>query len=313
MTYEQFRQWGYRSRLSEMSAGPSGTEQNAENTQIAASQQQIQLAEQQQQLSQQQYTEYQQDIQPLKSQLTALSSGDRSQALSAAMPVISQLSSGYDAAKQGILNSIPPGAARDNALAQLEIQKATTTSGTLASEIQQAPTTLANLGAGEGAFSLQQLGAALSGYSGASTSAGAVASEENAAQANKVGMISGLAGAAGSAAGGLLGNTSLFKSDIRLKTNIVPVYPMLDKIMRFSVVRFDYKSGRKGQIGVIAQDVKELIPEAVERMEDGAGTLMVDFSVLTAAAIKAVQELSMEVRDLKRRLQESRARTATVS
>lgn len=305
MTYRQFRQWGYRSRLSEITAGgPSATQQQAENTQVQASQEQIQLAQEQQQLSQQQYNEYQQDIQPLKSQLTALSSGDRTQALSAAMPIISQISSGYSAAQQQILNSIPPGAARDAALANLQVQKDTTTSGTLASEIQQAPTTLANLGAGQGAFSIQQLGAALSGYSGASTSAGAVAQEENAAQANKVGLISGLAGAAGSALGG-----SFKFSDARLKVNVRPVYPMLDKVMRVNVVRFDYRAGSKNRVGVIAQDIQKIIPEAVETLGDSAGTLMVDFSVIAASALKAVQELASEVRELKRQLHEAHLTT----
>lgn len=301
MTYRQFREFGHRSRLSELFCGPSSTQMQAENTQIAASQQQLQLGQEQQQLQSQQYQQYQQDIQPLTAKLTALSAGDRNQALAAAMPVISQVSGGYDAAKQSILNTVPPGAARDAALANLEVQKGTATGGALATQVQSAPEELANLGAGVGAFSLQQLGAALSGYGGANQAASGVAQEESAAQANKLGLISGLAGAAGTAAGGI------FKgSDLRLKSNIRPIYPILDKILRTRVVLFDYRTGSKNQIGVVAQELQRLVPECVESMGDPMKTLMVNYGMLAAVALAGIQELSQRVRSLEEKLEDAR-------
>jgi hypothetical protein len=212
MTYQEFRAFGYTSRLSRLRCGLSSTEKQAEDTQISASQQQMELAQSQEQLQSQQYNQYQQDIQPLQAQLTALSTGDRSAALSAAMPVVQQQTAGFNAAKANIMNTMPAGAARDTALANLETQKATNIGATEANLVQQAPQQLAALGSGIGSMSLQQLGAAFSGLSGASTSSSQVAQEENAAQQNKVGMISGLANMAGTAAGGALtSGTSLSK------------------------------------------------------------------------------------------------------
>ena len=84
---------------------------------------------------------------PLIKQETALASGDPNAALSAFMGSGggAQVSSGYAAAKAQIMNNVPPGAARDQALAQLETQKATAIGGGEASAVQNAPSILANL------------------------------------------------------------------------------------------------------------------------------------------------------------------------
>lgn len=305
MNWRQWRNYGYRSRLSSvLRCGPSSTQQQAENTQVQSSQEQLQLAQQQQELSSEQYAQYQKDIAPLESKLTTLSSGNAPAAISAAMPEIAQITGGFQAAQQNIMNTIPPGAARDAALANLQVQKATTTSGTVASEIQQAPAQLAALGSGIGGFSLQQLGASLSGLSGASTSAGAVAAEENQAQANKVGLVSGLAGAAGSAAGGAF---SIPISDARLKTNIETLSPILDALLKARIVKFDYINGSTDNIGVIAQELQPLIPQAVSEFADRRGYLYVDYGMLAAAAIAGIQELTERVRSLEAAASQERA------
>jgi len=144
--------------------------------------------------------------QPLIAQQTALASGDRSAALAAAMPTISTITSGFNASQEQIMNNIPPGPARDAALANLQTQRATTTANTEAGMINQAPTTLANIGSGVGAFGLQQLGAALSGYSGASQSEQAVMNVQEQQQAAKLGVIGEGLGGLGTAAGGAFSN-----------------------------------------------------------------------------------------------------------
>lgn len=145
-----------------MGPGPS---QNI-STGNSISGQQLGVASQAGQQSAQTYNQFQQDIAPLTSQLTSLASGNRQQALSAAMPIISQISGGFNASKQQIMNSLPPGAARDTALANLQTQSAGGIATAQANAVQQAPQELAQLGQGIGGMSLQELGAQLSGLSG---------------------------------------------------------------------------------------------------------------------------------------------------
>jgi hypothetical protein len=120
------------------------------------------------------YNQFLTDIGPLQAQQTALASGNRTAALSAAMPMISQLSTGFNAARQQIQNNLPPGAARDTALANLQTQSAGGIATAQANAVQNAPNVLANLGSSLGGMSLQELGAQLSGLSGgAQTNLGA--------------------------------------------------------------------------------------------------------------------------------------------
>jgi len=201
--YRGWRTFGYVSRLALIICGPSSAETNAENTQSSVSQQQLSLASQENAESQQQYQAQQTLEAPEIATQTALASGNPSAVLAATAPTISTLSSQFPASQEQLMNTLPPGPARDAALAQLTTTKNSTIAGTEANLVQQAPGNLANIGAGLGAESLQQIGAALSGLSGANTSATGIAQEENASQANKVGLVSGLAGSLGTAAGGI--------------------------------------------------------------------------------------------------------------
>lgn len=196
---------GIASWIDRICCGPSGTEQQAENTQQQVSAGQLALGQQQQQLAQQQYNESQQLEAPLIAKETALASGNPSAVLSASMPEISQITQGFNASKAAIENQLPPGAARDQAIAQLNRQQYTGIAGVQASEVQQAPQILASVGAGAAGLSIQELAGALSGYSGANTSASGIAQEENQSQNNKLSFFSGLAGAAGNAAAGFGG------------------------------------------------------------------------------------------------------------
>ena len=182
--------------------GPSGAYKQAMSTESSVAQQQLGLAQAQAAESEQ---DRQQRIalqQPLIAKETDIARGG-SAALAASMPVISQVSGGYEAAKAQIMNNIPAGAGRDRALADLETQKETTIGGTQAQMVQQAPDILANIGSGVGAFSLQELGAALGGYSGAAGTSGAIAQQENQRQAQMISILSSLASTAGGAVGGI--------------------------------------------------------------------------------------------------------------
>ncbi len=185
----------------------------------------------------------------------------------------------------------------------------------MASQVQRAPEILANLGSGLGAFSLQELGAGLSGFSGASTSnmgAGKLGADQSKA---KWEPIVGLAGAAGTAAGGIF-------SDRRLKQNVTGLGLALKAIAMLPIVKFEYNSlgavpPSRTKIGVIAQDVQELFPEAVST---SGQYLAVDYSMLAAVALKGIQELTAELAAavqrldwMEKRLAKSEAYNASVT
>jgi len=82
-------------------------------------------------------------------------------------------------------------------------------------------------------------------------------------------------------------------SDIKLKTNINYVYPYgLEDIMNLKPTMFDYKNGEKNSLGFIAQDIYEIIPEAISSTIDDNGneTMGVKMVSITATLTKAIQE-----------------------
>jgi hypothetical protein len=90
-------------------------------------------------------------------------------------------------------------------------------------------------------------------------------------QQNKNGMW--LAG--GNILGGL-GAAAIAASDARIKENIVPVGRLFNGL---TVYRFNFKGDNVPQIGLIAQEVAEVMPEAVVEGEDGL--LGVDYEMAT--------------------------------
>ena len=92
-------------------------------------------------------------------------------------------------------------------------------------------------------------------------------------------------------------------SDIRLKTNIAQLTNALGKLDMINGYGFEYKDrvGEK-QVGVIAQEVKTVIPEAVkltERVFNGEKMLAVNEVKIIPLLIEAIKELKREVDKLK--------------
>ena len=93
-------------------------------------------------------------------------------------------------------------------------------------------------------------------------------------------------------------------SDARLKKNVATIENPLQKVMAMRGVSYEwnegYKIGKK-EIGLIAQEVMEIIPEVVAEKErvDGSKFLSVDYEHLTGLLIEAVKELKREVDELK--------------
>lgn len=109
--------------------------------------------------------------------------------------------------------------------------------------------------------------------------------------------------------------TGYFSSDKKFKENIRNIAHPLDKIRKLDGVEFDWtdkyieENGgedgyfiRKNDVGVIAQQVKEVLPQLVAEREDG--TLAVKYERITALLIECVKALDEEVQELKARLKE---------
>lgn len=92
-------------------------------------------------------------------------------------------------------------------------------------------------------------------------------------------------------------------SDKRLKENIIDTH-LENLIDRVKIKQFDYISGQKNKIGVIAQDFIGDPFEKYVLSQDGNGYYSVDYSVLYLAAIQKVQSLEKRLEALEKRLEE---------
>ena len=91
-------------------------------------------------------------------------------------------------------------------------------------------------------------------------------------------------------------------SDRRLKTDIEPITNALPKVMQMQGVyykRNDVEDARE-QIGVIAQDMEEIVPEVVLTADDDMQTKSVDYGKLCAVLIESIKELKAEIDELKK-------------
>ncbi len=104
------------------------------------------------------------------------------------------------------------------------------------------------------------------------------------------------------------GEVTAYYSDLRLKTNIVPIADALEKVEALNGVTFDPNEtalalgiDNTHQMGVIAQEVEAVAPELVVDSAF-AGFKTVKYDKLTALLIEAVKELSAKVKTLEAQL-----------
>ena len=86
-------------------------------------------------------------------------------------------------------------------------------------------------------------------------------------------------------------------SDIRVKENLERIDSSLDKVAKLAGYTYDQINLKQRKAGLIAQDVKEVLPEAVG--EDGEGMLNVSPMAVLALLVNAVNDLAKEVKELK--------------
>ena len=86
-------------------------------------------------------------------------------------------------------------------------------------------------------------------------------------------------------------------SDRKLKENIEPTpVNALDKINALNLVAFDYiKDKTHEEIGLIAQEVLNIIPGVVEKYEGEDNHLTINYSKFVPYLIKAIQELNIKI------------------
>ena len=100
--------------------------------------------------------------------------------------------------------------------------------------------------------------------------------------------------------------TAFQSSDKTLKENIFNIENPLDKVSKLNGVYYNWTSeaqekydhfGKEKEVGVIAQDVEEVLPEIVATREDG--TKAVKYDRICALLIEAVKDLKKEIEELK--------------
>lgn len=87
-------------------------------------------------------------------------------------------------------------------------------------------------------------------------------------------------------------------SDIKLKTNVVIITDPLAKVQQLRGVNFEWKENNRPSMGVIAQEVAEVLPQLVHGYE----TKTVNYNGLIGLLIECVKKQQEEIEELKKRL-----------
>ncbi|RSM24979.1 hypothetical protein C5B77_19480 [Aeromonas salmonicida] len=99
-------------------------------------------------------------------------------------------------------------------------------------------------------------------------------------------------------------NDVQIRSDIRLKSNLLPIVGALDKVYTLSGFTFDKFGCDKREAGIIAQDLKKVLPESVGSFKTTTGEefLTVSNSGVNALLVEAIKELTDRVKYLESKI-----------
>ena len=91
-------------------------------------------------------------------------------------------------------------------------------------------------------------------------------------------------------------------SDINLKENISIISNALDNIDKINPVKYSFikDKNKKMKFGVIAQEIKEILPDLVSSNDNGK--LSVDYNSLIGLLIKGMKEQQKQIETLKKEL-----------
>ena len=111
-------------------------------------------------------------------------------------------------------------------------------------------------------------------------------------------------------AGDIIANSIAGSSDLRYKTNIRPVYNALDKVKALRGVYFNWNKeafpdknfGSKDELGFIAQEIENVVPEIVTKDNTKEEYRSVKYDKLVALLVEAIREQQIQIDSLKSQL-----------
>lgn len=88
-------------------------------------------------------------------------------------------------------------------------------------------------------------------------------------------------------------------SDIALKENVEVIENPLDKLLELRGVTFEWKENKKSGVGVVAQDVEKVLPQAVGGSKDHK---TVNYNAIIGLLVESVKQQQKEIDDLRKRM-----------
>ena len=108
--------------------------------------------------------------------------------------------------------------------------------------------------------------------------------------------------------GTTLADSWTVRSSRRFKTNIQPLAGALDRVTQLQGVSYESNLDGRHEIGVIAEDVDQIVPEVVSRDPNTNQVQGVDYSRLSALLIEAVKSQQAEIQELKDQVEQLKAK-----
>ncbi|MBK9128125.1 MAG: tail fiber domain-containing protein [Phycisphaerales bacterium] len=95
-------------------------------------------------------------------------------------------------------------------------------------------------------------------------------------------------------------------SDARLKREIHAAHGHLDAVLGLRPVRFHWTTTGETDVGLLAQEVRPLLPHLVTG-DESTGYLSIDYARLSVTAVGAIQEQQAQIESLQAEIRELRA------
>ena len=103
-----------------------------------------------------------------------------------------------------------------------------------------------------------------------------------------------ISGTTGIFTGSVTADDLIATSDRRLKDNIQTIDSALEKVMKLRGVYFNKKDSEKRSVGVIAQEIEEILPEVVHTDDTPEEMKSVSYGSIVALLIEAIKELKQK-------------------
>ncbi|MBL8695394.1 MAG: tail fiber domain-containing protein [Planctomycetes bacterium] len=110
-----------------------------------------------------------------------------------------------------------------------------------------------------------------------------------------------------------LANAWQLYSSRRYKENVATISDALGKIERLRGVSYDWKSTKKHDIGFIAEEVGEVLPELVTYEENGKDARSLDYAKVVAVLVEAMKQQQAQIREQGVELEELRSAVSSVT